>query len=194
MTRTRRALTLTLVLLTTAAGVSACSEAETPVAPQATPQFTGAAAEGEHNQADVDFATKIFPYHIQANVLAGIGQARGKTQQVKDYATALGQAQPEPIARLGGWLTGWDQKVPTDGKGAPLNAGDVSKLTTVDPAAFDVAWLAMVIKHQQAEIKALNAYEKVGQNPEVEQWVQTLETKQKADLKTAKALLADAKG
>lgn len=194
MTRTRRALTLTLVLLTVVAGVSACSEADTPVAQPAQPQFTGTAAEGEHNQADVDFALKIFPYHIQANVLAGIGQSRGETQQVKDFATALGQAQAEPTARLGGWLTGWDQAVPTDTNGGPLTPEDVSKLTTVDSAAFDTAWLAMVIKHQQASIKELDAYENAGQNAEVEAWVAGLETEQRDDLKAAKELLTNLKG
>jgi len=194
MTRTRRALTLTLVLLTTAAGVSACSEAETPVAPQATPKYVGTAAEGDHNDADVEFATQIFPYHIQANVLAGIGQARGESQQVKDFAASLGEAQAEATAKLGGWLTGWEQAVPTDGAGAPLNAEDVSKLTAIDPATFDVAWLSLVIQHQQASIKAIDAYEEAGQNVQVEEYAATLEEEQRADLSAAKELLKELKG
>lgn len=194
MTRTRRALALTLVLLTAALGVSACSEEEAPVAAEATPQHTGGPATGEHNQADVDFALKIFPYHIQANVLAGIGVARGESQQVKDFAAALREAQAEPTARLGGWITGWEQTVPTDATGAPLNEADVNKLTQLAPNAFDTAWLKMVIKHQQLSIKALDTYLQQGQNTEVSQWAQAQEEEQRSDLQSAKELLSTVKG
>jgi uncharacterized protein (DUF305 family) len=193
MTRTRRALTLTLVLLTTAAGVSACSEAETPVALQATPKYVGTAAEGEHNQADVDFAKKIFPYHIQANVLAGLGQARGENQQIKELAASLADSQAEATAKFGGWLTGWQEAVPA-APGGPLEPVDVEKLGKVDPASFDVAWLAMVIKHQQASLKAIDAYEKAGQNTQVEEYAQKLEAEQRGDLSAAKQLLKELKG
>lgn len=194
MTRTRRALTLTLALLISAAGVSACSQAEEPKAAQATPKYVGVAAGGEHNQADVDFAKKLFPYHIQANVIAGIGQARGESQQVKEFAAALQEAQSEPTAKLGGWLTGWKETVPAGDSGGPLDAGDVDKLTTVSEKNFDVTWLALVIKHQKASIKQLEAYQKKGQNSEVEQYVQQLVEEQKADLESATELLKTLKG
>jgi uncharacterized protein (DUF305 family) len=193
MTRTRRALALTLVLLTTAAGVSACSEADTPVAPQATPQYTGGAASGEHSQADVDFASKLFPYYIQANKLSGIGTARAENPQVRDLATSLGAAQGEPVAKFAGWLSGWKQAVPADAPG-PLNDADVSKLTQLDGHNFDTAWLALVIRHQQSSIKALQGYLKNGKNAEIEQYTQKLVDEQKADLKSAKELLATYRG
>ncbi|MPY32997.1 DUF305 domain-containing protein [Streptomyces adustus] len=129
---------------------------------------TAAAAQGGHNAQDVSFAQGMIPHHRQAVAMADLAASRAKSQQVKDLATKIKQAQDPEINTMSGWLKAWDAKVPdTDTSGMEsmpgmdhsgssmpgmMSGDEMDKLTGLSGDAFDKAFLEMMISHHEGAI------------------------------------------
>ncbi|MFB7330824.1 DUF305 domain-containing protein [Streptomyces adustus] len=129
---------------------------------------TAAATQGGHNAQDVSFAQGMIPHHRQAVAMADLAASRAKSQQVKDLATKIKQAQDPEINTMSGWLKAWDAKVPdTDTSGMEsmpgmdhsgssmpgmMSGDEMDKLTGLSGDAFDKAFLQMMISHHEGAI------------------------------------------
>lgn len=79
---------------------------------------------GQHNEADVAFATGMIPHHRQAIAMAEMAQTRAQSSRVKSLAARVKAAQVPEITQMSGWLKAWGQPVPTgSGMGSHMGSG-----------------------------------------------------------------------
>ncbi|MGW2781147.1 DUF305 domain-containing protein [Streptomyces populi] len=132
------------------------------------PSSTASGAQGSHNAQDVSFAQGMIPHHRQAVAMAGLAASRAKSQQVKDLADKIKQAQDPEINTMSGWLKAWGAKVPDAGmegmgdmegmdhSGSPMpgmmSDDEMDKLKGSSGDAFDKAFLRMMIGHHEGAI------------------------------------------
>ncbi|MFI6359836.1 DUF305 domain-containing protein [Streptomyces sp. NPDC050743] len=135
----------------------------------ASPSASASVAQGSHNAQDVMFAQGMIPHHRQAVAMADLAPSRAKSQQVKDLAAKIKQAQAPEINTMSGWLKAWGEKVPDDSmsgmKSMPgmdhsgssmsgmMSDDDMNKLKDLSGDAFDKAFLQMMISHHQGAIE-----------------------------------------
>ena len=110
---------LATTAVTAALALSGCGGGEpTGSAGQAPPAPTSSAAgqqvSADHNEADIAFAQGMIPHHRQAVDMANLAADRAESDQVKQLATAIQQAQGPEIQQLQGFLAAW---------GAPESGG-----------------------------------------------------------------------
>ncbi|MFE2581446.1 DUF305 domain-containing protein [Streptomyces sp. NPDC059378] len=127
------------------------------------------AQQGSHNAQDVSFAQGMIPHHRQAMAMAGLAASRAKSQQVKDLAAKIAQAQDPEIDTMSGWLKAWDAKVPAaDMSGGMesmpgmdhsdssmpgmMSGDDMDRLKGLSGDAFDKAFLQMMVSHHDGAI------------------------------------------
>ncbi|WP_405534002.1 DUF305 domain-containing protein [Streptomyces sp. NBC_00075] len=123
---------------------------------------------GEHNDADVDFATEMIQHHRQAVEMAELAADRASLQEVKDLATKIKGAQDPEIRTMSGWLTAWGEEVPADmsgmaghdvSSGMPgmMSSGDMDKLAKASGAEFDEMFLDMMVQHHEGAVEMAEA-------------------------------------
>lgn len=129
-----------------------------------------AAGQGDHNQADVDFAQRMIPHHQQAVDMAKLVPGRTTNARVIDLAGRIEQAQDPEIQQMTGWLSTWgaattSMNMPgaTSGRSVPgmggsgsmpgmMSDADMTTLRGMKGAEFDRMWLRMMIQHHQGAI------------------------------------------
>ncbi|TPQ19937.1 DUF305 domain-containing protein [Streptomyces sporangiiformans] len=127
------------------------------------PSTPASAKAGNHNDADVSFATDMIQHHRQAVEMADLAASRASSQEVKDLATKIEGAQDPEIKTMSGWLTSWDEEVPADmsgmeghdmSSGMPgmMSSEDMDKLEEASGAEFDKMFLEMMVKHHEGAI------------------------------------------
>uniref|UniRef100_A0AAU1ZQ13 DUF305 domain-containing protein n=1 Tax=Streptomyces sp. NBC_00093 TaxID=2975649 RepID=A0AAU1ZQ13_9ACTN len=123
---------------------------------------------GEHNDADVDFATEMIQHHRQAVEMAELAADRASSQEVKDLATKIKGAQDPEIRTMSGWLTAWGEEVPADmsgmaghdmSSGMPgmMSSEDMDKLEKASGAEFDEMFLDMMVQHHEGAVEMAEA-------------------------------------
>ncbi|UIX32283.1 DUF305 domain-containing protein [Streptomyces sp. GQFP] len=134
-----------------------------PSAPAPAPASASAEA-GEHNDADVDFATEMIQHHRQAVEMAELAADRASSQEVKDLATKIKGEQDPEIKTMSGWLTSWGEEVPADMSGMEghdmssdmpgmMSSEDMDKLEKASSAEFDRMFLDMMVQHHEGAIE-----------------------------------------
>ncbi|MEU1124152.1 DUF305 domain-containing protein [Streptomyces sp. NPDC005899] len=125
---------------------------------------TPASATGSHNAQDTAFAQGMIPHHRQAVAMADLASSRAKSSDVKTLATTIKKAQDPEITTMSGWLKGWGENVPAadgmDGMdhssghdmSGMMSADDMAKLEKLFGAAFDTAFLHMMVGHHQGAV------------------------------------------
>lgn len=140
----------------TACGDDPTSGGESAAAPTA----------ARHNAHDVSFAQGMIPHHRQAVVMADLAPARASSSGVRDLAAKIKRAQDPEINTMSDWLDRWQEKVPdsmpaTDAPGAEhaghdmpgmMSGADMAELDELSGAAFDRAFLRMMIRHHRGAI------------------------------------------
>jgi uncharacterized protein (DUF305 family) len=142
------------------------------------PSGSASAAQGPHNAQDVTFAQGMIPHHRQAVAMADLVPSRAKSQEVKDLAAKIKDAQGPEIQTMSGWLKAWNEKVPADGSSGMesmpgmdhsgssmpgmdhsgssmpgmMSDADMKKLDKLSGDAFDKAFLQMMIGHHEGAI------------------------------------------
>jgi uncharacterized protein (DUF305 family) len=127
---------------------------------------TGADA---HNAQDVSFAQGMIPHHRQALEMARLAAGRASSAQVKDLAARIEKAQDPEITTMSGWLTAWDEKVPSSGASMDSMPGmdhgsgsgmagmmDPKDMTMLEKASgkdFDTMFLTMMVEHHEGAVK-----------------------------------------
>lgn len=120
----------------------------------------------EHNDADVQFAQQMIVHHRGAVEMAELAADRTETPEVLDLAERIAAAQGPEIETMTAWLEAWDAEVPVDDDMAGMDHGDMDhgsmpgmmtdeqmgRLAGAEGAAFDEAFLTMMIEHHQGAI------------------------------------------
>lgn len=130
---------------------------------------SASASRGQHNAADIAFAQGMIPHHRQAVEMAELAPDRAQSAEVKKLAAAIKKAQDPEIKTLSGWLTSWGENVPaeeateeeatdhststsTHGAGGMMTAEDMDELRKASGAAFDTAFMEMMIEHHEGAV------------------------------------------
>ncbi|MFE9437949.1 DUF305 domain-containing protein [Streptomyces sp. NPDC006602] len=128
---------------------------------------SASAEAGEHNDADVDFATEMIQHHRQAVEMADLAADRASSQEVKDLATKIKGAQDPEIKTMSGWLTSWGEEVPEDMSSSMpgmdhdmsssmpgmMGSEDMGKLDKASGAEFDEMFLDMMVQHHEGAVE-----------------------------------------
>jgi uncharacterized protein (DUF305 family) len=198
------ALALSLALTLSACGGSA---APTGTPPATEPPASAPAASAEHNDADVRFAQGMIPHHRQAVEMAEIAVDRAENPEVKALAERIQAAQDPEINTMTGFLEAWGAEVPADGDMAGMDhsgmAGmsDMSGMMTPEQmdvlrnatgAAFDTAFLQMMIAHHEGAISDAQRELAEGVNPQAKDLATEIVTAQTAEIEQMRQLLQGA--
>ncbi|MBT2492856.1 DUF305 domain-containing protein [Streptomyces sp. ISL-96] len=126
------------------------------------PSASASAQEGEQNAADLAFAKGMIPHHRQAVEMAELAETRAQSPEVKKLAAEIKKAQDPEIKTLSGWLTSWGEEVPKEneigehaGHSMPgmMTPEDMDRLEKSSGAAFDTAFMELMIKHHEGAIE-----------------------------------------
>jgi uncharacterized protein (DUF305 family) len=135
--------------------------------------FTGPAAPGEWNQADVAFVTDMIGHHLQALDMAALAPDRAESPDVVAFAERIAAAQGPEIHALAAWLQERELPVPAEvesldgtgprvpdaghdhgpgGMAGMLSAEQMSALEAASGAEFDRLFLEGMIQHHQGAL------------------------------------------
>ena len=124
---------------------------------------TASAPSSKHNEADVSFAQGMIPHHRQAVEMAGLAPTRASSAQVKKLAADIKKAQDPEIRTMSGWLESWGEKVPEampgmdhsqhEGMPGMMSSKDMEELKKASGAAFDTAFLKMMVQHHKGAVE-----------------------------------------
>jgi uncharacterized protein (DUF305 family) len=206
---TRAAISGGALVLSLALTLSACggSAAPTGTPPATEPPASAPAASAEHNDADVRFAQGMIPHHRQAVEMAEMAVNRAENPEVKALAEQIQAAQDPEINTMTGFLEAWGAEVPADGDMAGMDhssmAGmsDMSGMMTPEQmdelrnatgAAFDTAFLQMMIAHHEGAISDSERELAEGVNPQAKDLATEIVTAQTAEIEQMRQLLQGA--
>ncbi len=160
----------------------------------------GTSSAGEHNKADVKFATDMIPHHAQAIEMAKFAATRASDPKVKSLAEKIEKAQDPEIKTMSGWLKSWGEKVPTtDGAHGGghesmdmpgmMSAGQMAALEKLSGPAFDRMFLQMMTEHHEGAIEMAKTEQKDGKSPDAKALAAEIEKAQTAEIKEMATLL-----
>jgi uncharacterized protein (DUF305 family) len=188
--------------------LSSCSNQ--PAAPSASSSSTTAAAQAAaFNQADVDFATMMIPHHQQAVDLAAMVPSRSTNADVLKLAADISAAQGPEIQTMKAFLVQWnaggqersdsgndtgeDQHQGHDMAGMAMDGmvdqPTMTKLESLNGAAFDTLWLQSMIGHHEGAIKMAQTELANGTNADAKTLAQQIITGQQAEITQMKQML-----
>jgi uncharacterized protein (DUF305 family) len=188
--------------------LAACGNTATPPAsPAAPPPAAGdrsGSASAANNEADVAFVRGMIPHHAQAVEMAELATERAASQQVKDLASTIQQAQDPEIEQMQGYLRAWGQPAepaPSGGMGGMDHGGmsgdkpgmmsgqQMQQLEGASGAAFDRMFLQMMIEHHTGAIEMAEVELRDGQNADAKALAQKIIEAQRAEITQMRELL-----
>ncbi|MDX3226849.1 DUF305 domain-containing protein [Streptomyces sp. ME19-01-6] len=133
---------------------------------------SASAPSGRHNKADVSFAQGMIPHHRQAVEMAGLAASRASSSQVKKLAADIKKAQDPEIRTMSGWLEAWGEDVPEampgmdhsqhEGMPGMMSSKDMEELKKASGAAFDTAFLKLMVQHHQGAVEMAGTEKRKG--------------------------------
>ncbi|GII56500.1 lipoprotein [Planotetraspora thailandica] len=181
---------------------SACGTTDTTLRSMSTstmPAMLSAAAmspAADHNDADVKFSQMMIPHHRQAVEMAKLAEAQASRPEVKDLAQRIEAAQAPEIQTMSGWLRSWGVQVPSRGAmtmdhGVPgmMSEQAMKKLEGLSGAAFDKAFLEMMIHHHEGAVSMAEDEQRHGAYEPAKQLAGSIISSQSAEITTMKDLL-----
>lgn len=152
-------------------------------------------SDAEFNDVDVAFAQQMIPHHEQALMMASVATERAESDEVRDLAASIEEAQRPEIDTMTEWLGDWDQDVPEDGdmggmdEGMMMSSDDMDHLETMPAAEFDQMWLSMMIEHHEGAIEMADVEQSDGENPDAIELAETIEQSQSDEIDQMEELL-----
>lgn len=157
-----------------------------------------AASREDHNTADVTFAKGMIPHHRQAVEMADLAPGRAASDEVKKLAADIKKAQDPEIETLSGWLDSWGEEVPAEGEmdhsmhgsaGGMMSAEDMEKLREAKGAAFDTAFMEMMIEHHEGAVAMAGTEQAEGSYAPAKKMAGEIISAQEAEIDAMKSLL-----
>lgn len=189
----------------TASGGATSASATMP----SSPSPAGTPAPGEHNGADIAFASQMIPHHRQAVEMADLAATRAASPKVRELALQIRDAQQPEITQMSGWLAGWGAPVPTGNSMGSMNHSDgatmgeasgtmseqdMKSLSDASGTAFDVAFLNGMLAHHKGAVEMAQTELRDGRNPAAKALAQSISTSQTREITQMTTLLAQLKG
>lgn len=143
---------------------------------------------------DIMFAQMMIPHHEQAIDMAEIALAKGDTSdEVRELATAIKQAQDPEIQSMTTWLKGWGASTTPDNGHGDMGTGmmsdaDVAALEQANGAAFDEKWVSMMIEHHEGAIEMARDVLATTRDPEVKALADAVVKAQSEEITTMRTL------
>lgn len=162
------------------------------------------------NDADVTFAQNMIPHHQQAVEMAliALDGTRKPSAAVKGLAERIQKAQQPEIDLMTGWLNAWGKSAPASedtmdhsqhggmdgeasmaGMAGMMSAAEMKDLEVASGAAFDTAWMEMMVRHHEGAIVMAKTVQSAGVNPEGKQLAGKIVTAQEAEIAEMKTIL-----
>lgn len=165
------------------AGSSASAASSAAVAPAAT-----------FNDADVMFLQMMYPHHAQAVDMSKLVRTRSQSQQVKDLATAIENAQAPEMQQMTTLLGSFGKPAPstTMAHSMPglMTPQQMTALEGLSGTAFDKMWLQMMVEHHQGAVDMAQDELKSGTNSDVKAMAQAIITAQQGEIAKMQGMLA----
>ena len=168
---------------------------------------SSAAAEADHNDADVTFASGMIPHHESALVMAQMAQAQAADPRVKDNAARIEAAQEPEIKTMSGWLDDWgataSSSATDDGMGDMGHGGmghgdmggmDTGALAGMSGTEFDRMFLTMMIEHHRSAVQMAETEAADGQNTDAIALAESIRDSQTAEIAKMRQLLTELGG
>jgi len=151
------------------------------------------AVNAQFNDADVQFATMMYPHHAQAVEMATMVDGKGARPEVVALAAEIRGAQQPEMDAFTRLLAQWGKPAPTatmdhamDGM---MTSAQMAKLGTLRGAEFDREWLTMMIAHHKGAITMADAELASGVNPENRTIAEQIKSGQQAEIARMEKLL-----
>ncbi|MEV5749642.1 DUF305 domain-containing protein [Actinoallomurus sp. NPDC052308] len=159
------------------------------------PGMSMSSAPAGHDAQDVMFAQMMIPHHRQAVTMARQAATKASSPEVKGLAARIENAQQPEIDKMTGWLKGWGAAMPSPG-GMHMGEGmmseqDMKKLDSLSGAAFDKAFLEMMIEHHQGAVAMARTERAQGSNADAKTLAGSIIGSQSAEIATMRNLLKD---
>jgi uncharacterized protein (DUF305 family) len=184
MRPTRRA--LCAVLLTGALALTACGGEDEP---------TGGSSSGDHNAADVTFASEMIQHHAQALVMVDLTVGRELDPAFQELTESIRDAQAPEIEVMVDWLVGWGEEVPaTDRDHVNAEHGDeghedLTELEAAEGDEFRTLWLEQMIEHHEGAIAMAETEKADGDYPAAVDLAEAIIEAQSAEIEKMKKLV-----
>ncbi|MBX9245838.1 DUF305 domain-containing protein [Actinotalea ferrariae] len=178
MRTTTRRLTATTAAVALALTVAACSGADEPAGQPtdgtatATEQDAATEAADEHNDADTEFAQMMIVHHQGALEMAELALDKASTDDVRDLAQRIYDAQDPEIQQMSGWLEAWgeEQSDAMDHGGMDMEGmdqeGAMASLEQLEGVDFDRSFLDLMTAHHQGAIEMAEEQLEDGASPD----------------------------
>ncbi|MBO0854661.1 MAG: DUF305 domain-containing protein [Nocardia sp.] len=144
--------------------------------------------------ADVTFATDMYPHHAQAIEMARMVPGRSRNAQLTALATAIEKAQGPEMSRLADLLHAFGKPAPTAMTQHPMDGmmspDQMNTLRGADGAAFDQQWLTMMIDHHQGAVQMAGTEITQGTNADLKAMAQQILATQQAEIQQMRDMLS----
>lgn len=129
------------------------------------------------SDADVMFATMMYPHHAQAVEMADMVEGRTTDPDVIALAGEIAAAQKPEMDQFSAWLSQWGQPAPSSdassmsgmdhGSGSGMMTDrDMESLMAASGSEFDRQWLTMMIEHHRGAVTMAEKEIADGENPD----------------------------
>ncbi|MEU3184119.1 DUF305 domain-containing protein [Streptomyces sp. NPDC006923] len=177
--------------------LSACGGAGTGPATQT--GHDASAPASAHNSTDASFAQGMIPHHRQALRMAGLAAGRASSTEVRALAATITQAQDPEIKAMSGWLRTWGEPVPAAGgtghsghsahsMPGMMSDDDMASLEKATGAAFDTAFLDLMVRHHEGAVAMARTETSRGANEDAKRMAGAIVASQTAEITRMKAL------
>jgi uncharacterized protein (DUF305 family) len=150
--------------------------------------------------ADVAFASMMYPHHAQAVEMASMVDGRSTNPDVVTLADEIADAQGPEMDQLASWLAEWGQPSPSatpdDMQGMDHGSGsgmmssqDMASLTALSGDEFDQRWLTMMIDHHRGAVAMAETEIEEGSNDDAVAMARTIVETQNAEIARMEELL-----
>ncbi len=154
-------------------------------------------SDGDHNAADVTFATDMIPHHRQAVEMADFAESRSSNPEVLELAAGIRDAQDPEIATMSGWLEEWGEPLPEEmdgmargGMPGMMSEEQLAELEAATGTTFDEQFLEMMIDHHTGAVQMAQTEQADGQFADAIALAEQIEESQTAEIATMEELFA----
>ncbi len=161
---------------------------------------------GDHNDADVAFATEMIQHHAQALQMVDLTMGRDLDPEVATLAEEIRAAQTPEIETLADWLQEWGEEVPATsrdhanahGEGEQpdsdmpgmMSHEEMQALEDASDAEFEDMWLEMMIEHHEGAVTMAQTVQADGAHDGAIEMAEGIESGQTAEIETMQDLLS----
>lgn len=190
----------TILLPALAIGLAACGDGDGGSAGASGPSGhaghsapASAAPSAAHNARDVMFAQMMIPHHRQAVQMSGLAATRAGSPEVKELAVQIEKAQGPEIRTMTGWLRSWGEPESAGhaghGMDGMMSDEQMTELEGLSGAAFDRAFLEMMIEHHEGAVTMAREEQAGGRFPDAKAMAGAIVRTQRAEIAAMRKLL-----